>query len=105
MSFSPKTALSTIIKATLIAGTLDISVALLQYYIITGKNPTVVLNYIASAIFGKTAYTEGNAMAAVGLLFHFAIAGIWATLFFFMYPIINKIIKNIIIAGILYGIV
>ena len=73
--------LKLIIKAGLIAGSLDIIAAFLNFYFKTGKNPTIVLKYTASAIFGKDAVTGGNGMALTGLLLHYIIAFIF-TIFF-----------------------
>ena len=63
-----------VLKAGVIVGTLDILAAFIQFYSKTQKNPIVVLNFIASGIFGKEAFTGGNKMAAFGLFFHYVIA-------------------------------
>lgn len=97
--------LYTILKATLIAGSLDIIFALTQFYIKTQKSPVLVLKYIASALFGKSAYSDGVVMPAVGLLFHYLVVFGWVTIFFFIYPKIILVIKNSIVAGLLYAIV
>jgi hypothetical protein len=65
---------SKILKAGLIVGTLDILAAFIQYAIKTGKNPTVVLKFIASGVFGKEAFNGGTMMNVYGLIFHFVIA-------------------------------
>ena len=88
----------------LIAGTLDITAACIQYYSKTGKGPGNVLRYIASGVFGKDAGTGGNTMAAWGLLFHYLIAFGLTIFFFWLYPRVNWIRKNIIAAGVLYAI-
>lgn len=75
---------SVIIKAGLLAGTLDISAACVQYYMKTGKNPDYVLKYVASGAFGKDAFTGGIVMSMAGLLFHYLIAFSF-TLFFFSF--------------------
>ena len=96
-------ATTTITKAGLLAGTLDILCASVQFYIRTGKNPAAVLKFIASGIFGKAAITGGTEMALLGLLFHFIIAFTWTIIFFFFYPQISHIAKSKMIAGLLYG--
>lgn len=93
-----------IIKTSLLAGSLDILFAIVQYYLKSGKNPIVVLKYIASAIFGKEAFTGGYSMALIGLLVHFLIAFTWTIFFFLLYPGIPMLAKYKIIAGIVYGI-
>lgn len=93
-----------IIKAWLIAGTLDILSAFTQYYIKTGKNPLKVLSFVAGGIYGKPAFTGGMGIAITGLLLHYFIALCWTLFFFLMYPQIHKVIKSTILAGLFYGI-
>jgi len=95
----------TILKATLIAGTLDITLACLNFYIKTQKSPVIVLRYIASAVFGKSAYTDDTIMPLIGLLFHYIVAFIWVTIFFLLYPKLISLTKNSIVTGLLYAIV
>ena len=97
------TIVETIIKAGLLTGCLDIAAALLQFYLRTGKSPVVVLNFIASGVFGKTAFTGEMGMTFWGLLFHFIIAFVWTMIFFLLYPKIALLSKNKIINGILFG--
>ena len=96
--------LSVILIAGLVAGTIDISIALIQFYIKTGKDPAIVLKYIASAVFGKNAFAGGTAMAIYGLAFHYMIAFGWTILFFFLYPKISLLSINNILTAVLYGI-
>jgi len=96
---------NTILKATLIAGILDITAALVMFYLKTKKSPVLVLKYITSAIIGKSAYSDGLLMPLLGLLLHFIIAFIWATIFFLLYPKIISLLKNSVVAGLLYGVV
>ena len=95
---------TTIIKAWLLAGTLDILSALLYYYIKTGKDPANVLRYVASAVFGKTAFSGGTSMAAAGLLLHYIIALCWTIFFFLICPWIISVLKSTIVTGLVYGI-
>ncbi|HKZ68404.1 MAG TPA: hypothetical protein VJ111_18680 [Chitinophagaceae bacterium] len=94
----------TIALAGLLVGSLDIIAALVNFYINTEKDPLIVLKYMASAMFGKSGFSDGNAMAAWGLLLHFLIAFIWTILFFLIYPKLKLLSWNRIITGILYGI-
>ena len=96
-------ATATITKAGLLAGSLDILCAFAQFYVRTGKNPSAVLKFIASGVFGKAALAGGTEMALLGLLFHFIIAFTWTIIFFFFYPQISHVAKSKIIAGLLYG--
>jgi hypothetical protein len=101
---SGRSALATIIKGWLVAGTLDISSAFLHYYYKTGKNPFKVLNYVAGGIFGKEAFTGGNGMAVTGLLLHYFIALCWTVLFFFLYPALISRMRSTVLTGLVYGI-
>lgn len=93
----------TIFGAALLVGGLDIAAALIQFYIKTGKDPLIVLKYIASAVFGSDAY-KNESMAIWGLLFHFLIAFLWTILFFLIYPKLRLLSWNRVVTGILYGI-
>jgi len=93
-----------ILLTGLVAGTLDITAACIQFYSKTGKGPGPVLRYIASGVFGKEAYAGGTTMAAWGLLFHFMIAFGLTIFYFWLYPKISWLGKNKIIAGLLYGV-
>ena len=97
--------INTILRATLIAGTLDITLACLNFYFRTRKSPLLVLQYVASAVFGKSAYTGGTMMPLIGLLFHYIVAFIWVTIFFLLYPKLILFVKNSIVAGFLYAII
>ncbi|MEW6195565.1 MAG: hypothetical protein AB1521_10455 [Bacteroidota bacterium] len=94
---------TTIIRTGLLAGTLDILCALIQFYIRTGRNPVVVLKFIASGVFGETAFNGGVEMAIAGLFFHFVIAFIWTIFFFLLYPKISFLSKNKFMTGFAYG--
>jgi hypothetical protein len=97
---------SSIIKAGLIAGTLDICAAMLSVYIRTGKGPEVIFRYIARGAFGDAAKTGGGEYIVAGILFHYLIAFGFTILFFLVYPKIKKWVSPYyIIAGLAYGIV
>jgi len=94
----------TVVQAGLLVGSLDIIAALTNFYIKTGKDPLIVLKYIASALFGKAAFSGDNSMAIWGLLLHFMIAFIWTIFFFLIYSKLRLLSWNRIITGIIYGI-
>jgi hypothetical protein len=102
-SSGSESALKTIAFAGLLAGLLDGAAASVQYFISTGNSPTRVFQYIASAVFGKSAFAGGLEMAGWGLLFHLLIAMGFAALFFLLYPLIFRPLKNKIAMGIVYG--
>src|SRR5688500_1592432 len=95
----------TVLLAGLLVGSLDIVAALVNFYINTGKDPKIVLKYIASAVLGRSAFSASasNTAAVWGLLLHFLIAFIWTFFFFLLYPKLKLFSWNRIITGILYG--
>jgi hypothetical protein len=96
--------ISTLLITALIAGTLDMLGAIANYMINGGKNPTVIFQYIASAVFGKTAYDGSISMMAAGLLFHYIIAFIFTLFFFFLFPKLKLLSANSFLIAIPYGI-
>lgn len=98
-----KIPLQTTVLSGLLVGTLDILSAFADVYINTGKNPLIVLNYIATGAFGKTDFAASNGGALTGLLFHYIIAFAFTCLFFWLYNKINLRGKNWVLTGIVYG--
>ncbi|MEX6685966.1 hypothetical protein QTN47_00585 [Danxiaibacter flavus] len=99
----PSKPIATIIKAGLIAGTLDIVTALIMFYMKTHKDPMIVFKYIASAAFGKAAYS-GASFIVAGIVFHYIIAFSFTILYFFLYPRIKFMHNYPVLAGLTYGI-
>lgn len=95
--------LRTILIAGLFAGTLDGCAASIQYFLATGGNPVPVFTYIASGVFGQAAYSGGPFMAVWGVLFHYAIATSWASLYVLLYPRIPLLSRNMFISAAFYG--
>ncbi len=97
------TAAATIAKSAIVAGLLDATAGVIVYFIFKGLNPIQVLQFIASGVYGTSAFQGGLAMAGAGLVFHFVIAFAFAGAFFFVYPLIGLLRKSPIITGLLYG--
>src|SRR5215813_7863394 len=77
-----------ILLTWLVAGTLDLSGAILVYSIIMQVvSVSRLLEGIASGIFGAAAF-NGGAMPFLGVLFHYTIALIWTIIYFTVYPYI-----------------
>lgn len=95
--------LRTGIPAGLLAGTLDGIAGLGLYYSATGKNPLGVFPYIASGVFGPTAFEGGWQMTAWGLFFHYLIAMIFALFFVWAFGRTRWLRQNWIAVGIFYG--
>lgn len=93
-----------ILKAWLIAGTMDILSAFIKFMIEGKTNVEVILKYIASGILGKPAMQGGAGTAALGLFLHFVIAFIFTVVLFFLYGKLKLVRFNPVFIGILYGI-
>lgn len=82
------------------AGTLDILAAIV---ILAKMNVMGVLQYIASGIFGKEAFSGGTTMAIAGLIFHYIIAFSFTTFYFIVFPYVPFLGKQKLVGGVLYG--
>lgn len=94
----------TIFLSALFVGTLDILMAIVLT-LIRKNSPITMLQYIASGIYGNTAFTGGSSFAFLGLIIHYLIAFIWTILFFNLYPKIRSKVKSNILIGFFYGII
>ncbi|WP_295120990.1 hypothetical protein [uncultured Chitinophaga sp.] len=102
----PRQTTKLILKAGIIAGTLDILAAIVAYGFILSKAPVIkILQSIASGIYGVKAFAGGWGMAIQGLIFHYLIAIIFAFLFYLLIKAIPLIVKFSVITGLLYGII
>lgn len=90
-----------ILKTTLLAGSLDITAAFINAYISNKIMPGRVLQFIASGIFGKEAYSGGYGIMALGLLSHFLIAFACTFVFFGLYPRFQFLQKNMLLNSLL----
>ncbi|MET0636964.1 MAG: hypothetical protein ABWZ25_13120 [Chitinophagaceae bacterium] len=93
-----------VLVTTLIAGSLDIAAALINYKINTGKDPMNVLKFIARGLLGKQTYAGPSMMPWIGLIVHFGVTLFWITLFFLTYKIIWRKIP-LVVNAIIYGLV
>lgn len=96
--------LQLIVKAGLLVGTLDILAACLNFYLQTGKNPTIVFKYIASAALGQTGIYHPTLVITIGLLFHFLIAFAFTVFFSLISDKLWQWFKSIPLIAIGYGI-
>jgi hypothetical protein len=96
----------TILRAGLVAGTCDLSAAIIVYAFILQRMSTLqLLQSIASGIFGKDAYAGGTEMAILGVIFHYIIAMIFAVAYFLIFPKIPFLRQQKVISGLLYGVI
>lgn len=98
-----KKLLLTVLCTGWLVGSLDIAAALLHYVIVTGNDAAIVLQYIASSIYGNEAFAGGEKMLVAGFVIHFGIAFFFTMLFFIIYPFVKLQARNPMITGILYG--
>jgi hypothetical protein len=100
-----KKALSTILLAGLISGTLDALAALVFYGPVLGSlSADRLFRGIAGGAFGKAAFEEGRPMALFGILFHYFNAFSFSILYYVVYPRFSFLHKHKILSGIFYGI-
>ena len=68
-----------------------------------GQNPIQVLQYIASSLLGARAFTGGLASAGLGLVLHFAISLVVATIYILASRRITVLRTQWVVCGLLYG--
>lgn len=98
-----KSPINTILWAGLVAGVLDSLAGVVVYYIWFGLNPLQVLQFIASGIYGESAFKGGFPMVGVGLFFHFLIAYVVTIIYFLAYPKISLLSRYQVVAGLFFG--
>ncbi|HTV09103.1 MAG TPA: hypothetical protein VMD97_08695 [Candidatus Aquilonibacter sp.] len=86
----------------LIAGTLDISDALI-FYALRGVPPEGLLQFIAGCLIGIRAMHGGIATALLGLAIHYAITLLWAALFLLAAARLGILKRHAVLCGLLYG--
>lgn len=92
-----------ILKAWLMAGSLDILTACIYYIIRTGNSPLRVLKFVASGVFGTSAINGGMAYAVWGILLHYLVALLFTVFFFWVYPSVKWLAFNRWLTALLYG--
>lgn len=93
-----------VLLAGIIVGTLDITAAMLQFFIKTGKDAFIVPKFVASGVFGSAAMKGGAGMIAWGFLFHYLIAMSFTVFFFWLCSRRPVLLQNRLLTGIGYGI-
>lgn len=87
----------------LVAGTFDISYAIIFSYFRSGVAPSRILQSVASGALGRAAYDGGARTAALGLGFHYLNAFIITTIFFIAARSRPALVRRPILIGVLYG--
>src|SRR5258708_6968867 len=88
----------------LIAGTLDITDALVVTCLIRGRSATVLFQYIAQGLTGPGAFKGGTATAALGLGLHYFIAYGATTFYVLMSCKLPVLVRRPWICGPIYGV-
>jgi hypothetical protein len=104
---------ATIIKGTLIAGTLDILSAFVFSAIPGGDpshfaekfNPAKVLRGVAAGPFGDGMATGGAGAALLGLLTHYGLMTVMVTVFVLAAKRIDVLTRHPIVSGVAYGLI
>jgi len=94
-----------ILYAGALVGVLDITAACIQVYIASGMMPIRLLQGVAGGLLGRGSHNGGFATAALGLLMHFTMALIVATIFYALsrrFPL-PKNLLGVVAVGLLYG--
>ena len=89
--------------AGLLAGTLDITAALVESGL-EGKGPIHLFQAIAGGLLGMSSFQGGLATATLGIVLHFLIATTAAAVFYFASRKFKFLVQHAIPSGILYGI-
>ncbi|MGH7680463.1 MAG: DUF1440 domain-containing protein [Candidatus Eiseniibacteriota bacterium] len=95
--------LRTIIPAGAVAGTLDITAAIV-IWALRGVRPIRILQSVASGLLGRAAFTGGFRTAALGLLLHFCIATTWAAIYYVASRKFRVLVERPLVFGPLYGV-
>ncbi|GAB2955958.1 hypothetical protein GCM10027048_22550 [Hymenobacter coalescens] len=91
-------------RAGLLAGTLDISAAVLVFAGLLHKASALqVLQSVASGLLGPAAYRGGMGTALLGLGLHYLIATAWAALYAATARAVPALRQHWVLCGVLYG--
>ena len=96
-------AFSTVLKVGLIAGTLDITDALV-WNLFRGIAPVTIFQHIASGLIGVRAFGMGSISVALGVMLHYAIAIIWTAVFYFLSRNVSVLLRRPVMSGLTYGV-
>ena len=98
-------AISAILLAAVVAGTLDALAALVFYGPVLGNlSADRLFRGIACGAYGKEAFEEGRPFALYGILFHYLIALLFSIFFFLIFRRISFLRNHYVAGGILYGV-
>lgn len=99
-----KSLLINILLSGLLVGSLDLLFAFVDFMGATGKDPAIILKFIASGLLGKPALTGNTGVAVAGLLLHYLIAFSFTSFLWWIFPKWTFLSWNAVLTGFLYGI-
>jgi uncharacterized membrane protein YagU involved in acid resistance len=86
-----------------VAGALDIVFAI-SFAAYNGVAPVRLLQTVASGLLGTAAFTGGLATAVLGLVLHFGLSLLWATIFLGLALLAPTLVRHPLMAGAGFGI-
>ena len=93
--------LAAILVGGLVAGVIDLTYAIVVY---SPKAPIRIPQSVAAGILGRaTSFASGWRSAALGVVLHFTIAMIWATIYFVASRRLPNLIRRPVPCGLAYG--
>lgn len=96
---------ATVLFAWLLAGTLDITTAILYYVGPSSVRAARLLQGIASGVLGARAFDGGATTALLGLAVHYLIALIWTLVFLVAFRPLTWLQRHLVLTGIAYGLI
>lgn len=93
--------LKTVLLSGFVAGTLDITCAIL---FLANGDAAGVFRFIARGAWGDAAYQGGSEMVLLGAFLHYMIAFCFAVGYFLVFPFFPLLRKRKLISGLLYGV-
>ena len=91
-----------ILYATLVVGVLDATDGVV-FLGLHGRNPIQVLQYIASSLLGTRSFSGGLASAGLGLVLHFAVSLVVATIYILASRRVAVLRTQWVLMGLLFG--
>jgi uncharacterized membrane protein YagU involved in acid resistance len=102
---TPRRTALVVMIAWVLAGTLDITTAILYYVGPSSARAERLLQGIARGVLGARALDGGVATALLGLALHYLIALIWTLVFFVACRTFSVLRRHLVLTGIVYGII
>lgn len=102
-TFGRPRALDTILYGGLTVGVLDFFDANI-FFGLRGVRPAAIWRFVASGLLGRAAFSGGTKTVVLGIVLHFVVAFILATIYYLAALAIPALIRHAMIWGPLYGI-